>query len=91
MENVNFKSPVPNGSLLQLNSSVYYTENNLMVIHVTAKAIDPLQGKEDITTSFFFTFQTEPKEGDLERQVIFETFEESMQYLEGKRIANKKK
>ena len=56
-----------------------------MEVQVRAFAINPLDGSEDRTNTFFFTFYNDPNLGHLEKQVVPESYEEAMKWIEGMR------
>ena len=84
-DNIQFKEPVEIGSILNLKSKVVFAEgapHKSFQVAVRANVVDIETGQKKTTNNFQFTYYS--PDGNL-RKVIPQTYEESMEYLEGRR------
>lgn len=89
LDGITFRLPVPIGSALRLTSTICHTTTDeqhraLVNVWVQANVIDSQTGDEQTTNNFYFTWCREDGE-DLKRTVVPKTYQEAMQWLEGKR------
>ncbi|ORZ37575.1 HotDog domain-containing protein [Catenaria anguillulae PL171] len=89
MDDIWFRKPVPIGSILRFDSRVVYSRaptNTSFQVMVTAEVIDIKTGTRDTTNVFHYTFGLDKAKNSHQLpQVLPRTYEESMNYLEGKR------
>ncbi|KAI8927922.1 HotDog domain-containing protein [Entophlyctis helioformis] len=87
LDDITFRLPVNIGSLLCLRSQVVYSlgpPSKSMQVSVVADVINPLHGPgRETTNTFHFTFAA-PKSDSVPR-VVPQTYDESMQFIEGRR------
>ncbi|KAG8907143.1 hypothetical protein FRB99_005251 [Tulasnella sp. 403] len=89
LDGIFFRLPVPIGSALRLMSTICHTASDehhpaVVNVWVQANVIDSETGHERTTNDFYFTWCRE--EGQpLDRVVVPRTYQEAMQWLEGKR------
>jgi len=81
-----FVQPVEIGSLMSFSAEIVYSEKKNCVIRVDADVMHPHLNTVERTNVFHFTFQS-----SIPKQVIPHTYDESIRYLEGRRIAKKGK
>ena len=79
-----FIKPVEIGSILSLSSAVVYTTRNSCVVRVDAKVLHASIGASETTNIFHFSFQV-----PTQAQVVPQSYEEAIMFLEGKRIWEK--
>ncbi|KAL0479428.1 acyl-coenzyme A thioesterase, mitochondrial [Acrasis kona] len=84
LDDNSFLKPVEIGSVVNFASRVVYTATNTVQIRVEVEVVSPSIGKTDTTNVFQFAFMV-----PTQQTIIPETYEESMMYLEGRRIAQK--
>lgn len=88
---ITFANAVPIGALLDLRSAVVFTEQNCIVVHVTARVHNPEQGTVIKTNDFTFAFRVLPREGEdplgsgWVQKVRPRTYSEGMSFIEGRR------
>ncbi|KAI8801508.1 HotDog domain-containing protein [Cladochytrium replicatum] len=89
LDDIIFRKPVPIGSVLHLKAQIVYSSNlsepsknaNTFQVSVRATVEDPLTGTREHTNTFHFTFATKAECA----QVLPRSYDESMQFIEGKR------
>jgi acyl-coenzyme A thioesterase 9 len=84
LDDNSFLKPVEIGSVVNFVSRVVYTALNSVQIRVEVEVINPTTRETDITNVFQFAFMV-----PTQQMIVPETYEESMMYLEGRRIAEK--
>lgn len=87
LEDVTFQKPVLVGHLLSLKSQLIYSDTQFMEVKVICSTQNPLEdlSVESITNTLFFTFRVDPNEGPLKVQVLPDTYDEAMNWIEGMR------
>ncbi|KAI9149849.1 hypothetical protein H9P43_010028 [Blastocladiella emersonii ATCC 22665] len=89
MDDIWFRKPVPIGSILHFNSHIVYSRapaGGSFQVMVTADVVDHATGARDTTNVFHFTFGLDESTTKSPLpQVLPRTYEDSMNYLDGKR------
>ncbi|KAJ3045266.1 Acyl-coenzyme A thioesterase 9, mitochondrial [Rhizophlyctis rosea] len=88
MDDVMFRRPVPIGSLLSLTANVVYASpsEKTFQLRVQADVIDPIRDVRETTNTFSFGFYAPD---DNLREIIPQSYEDSMLFLEGRRACLK--
>ncbi|KAJ3292930.1 Acyl-coenzyme A thioesterase 9, mitochondrial [Borealophlyctis nickersoniae] len=89
LADITFRKPVPIGSLLSLKAQAVYAspEDGTFQIKVRADVLDALKGTRETTNTFHFTFAVASGgDGGALRKVVPRSYEESMRYIEGRRV-----
>ena len=73
------------GSILSFTGQVIYTSARGLMVEVTAEVIDPASGITEVTNVSYFTFTVLEKAGKSFKinQVLPESYEEGLKYLDG--------
>ena len=80
-----FYEPVEIGSILSFTGQVIYTSPRALMVEVTVEVIDPASGITEVTNVSYFTFTVLDKAGNSLKinQVLPETYDEGLKYLDG--------
>ncbi len=80
-----FYEPVEIGSILSFTGQVIYTSPKALMVEVTVEVIDPASGITEVTNVSYFTFTVLDKAGNSLKinQILPETYEEGLKYLDG--------
>ncbi|KAL9647873.1 hypothetical protein ABK040_008146 [Willaertia magna] len=84
LDDNNFLKPVEKGSVVKFESTVVYTEHNLLMVRVEVKVIEPPLEQELLCNVFHFSFACPTK-----KLILPETYVDAIYFLEGKRISEK--
>jgi len=82
LDKVNFIKPVEIGSILTFDSRIIYQEGKSFCVEVVSKTLNSKEGTEQTTNTYYFTLTC--PEVTL-KQIIPNTYEEAITYLEGRR------
>ena len=85
VDHMYFYEPVEIGSILSFTGQVIYTSPRALMVEVTVEVIDPASGITEVTNVSYFTFTVLDKAGNSLKinQVLPETYEEGLKYLDG--------
>ncbi|KAI6233385.1 Acyl-coenzyme A thioesterase 9, mitochondrial [Aphelenchoides fujianensis] len=84
VDSVVFQRPVEIGSILLLKSGVSYSTDNFMQLEVGAKVVDIESGDSQTTNTFQFTFKSDKTVP----QVVPQSYEDGISYLNARRHFN---
>ncbi|TPX73355.1 hypothetical protein CcCBS67573_g05371 [Chytriomyces confervae] len=87
LDDISFRRPVEIGAILDLSGQVVFTRDRDMVVRVVANVVEPVSNRREMSNEFWFTFKSVPKRDSesLARQIMPNSYNDCMLYLEGKR------